>query len=145
MEKNADSETRNKRSSSLSPFSLVRNLNPFSGGDKSEPATPQPTPGGGSSSGKKTTKNSNSGGKKKSPPPFSTTTSSSNGKDKKRMPPVGLASYSRGRFLSAEEADELETESTNAALESLARSPEFALWLTKNASRIRVINDEREE
>ena len=145
MEKNADSETRNKRSSSLSPFSLVRNLNPFSGGDKSEPATPQPTPGGGSSSGKKTTKNSNSGGKKKSPPPFSTTTSSSNGKDKKRMPPVGLASNSRGRFLSAEEADELETESTNAALESLARSPEFALWLTKNASRIRVINDEREE
>ena len=61
------------------------------------------------------------------------------------MPPVGLASNSRGRFLSAEEADELETESTNAALESLARSPEFALWLTKNASRIRVINDEREE
>ena len=145
LEKNADSETRNKRSSSLSPFSLVRNLNPFSGGDKSEPATPQPTPGGGSSSDKKTTKSSNSGGKKKSPPPFSTTTSNSNGKDKKRMPPVGLASNSRGRFLSAEEADELETESTNAALKSLARSPEFALWLTKNASRIRVINDEREE
>jgi hypothetical protein len=30
-------------------------------------------------------------------------------------------------------------------LESLVRSPEFALWLTKNASRIRVMNDEHEE
>ena len=99
--------------------------------------------GANSPSSKKTTKSS-SGGKKKSPPPFSTTNTHSDEKNKKRTPPVGLASNSRGRFLSAEEADELGTESTNAALESLARSPEFALWLTKNASRIRVINDDED-
>jgi len=139
--KDENSESKNSRSS-LSPFSLVRNLNPFGSGDKnSEPATP--TPGANSPSSKKTTKSS-SGGKKKSPPPFSTTNTHSDEKNKKRTPPVGLASNSRGRFLSAEEADELGTESTNAALESLARSPEFALWLTKNASRIRVINDDED-
>ena len=141
--KDENSESKNSRSS-LSPFSLVRNLNPFGSGDKnSEPASLQPTPGANSPSSKKTTKSS-SGGKKKSPPPFSTTNTHSDEKNKKRTPPVGLASNSRGRFLSAEEADELGTESTNAALESLARSPEFALWLTKNVSRIRVINDDED-
>ena len=141
--KDENSESKNSRSS-LSPFSLGRNLNPFGSGDKnSEPASLKPTPGANSPSSKKTTKSS-SGGKKKSPPPFSTTNTHSDEKNKKRTPPVGLASNSRGRFLSAEEADELGTESTNAALESLARSPEFALWLTKNASRIRVINDDED-
>jgi hypothetical protein len=119
-------------------------LNPFGGRDKSEPATPQPT--GDSSSGKKTTKSS-SDGKKKSPPPFSTRSNSthSSEKNKKRTPPIGLACNSRGSFFTDQEADELRTDSTNKALESLARSPEFALWLTKNASRIRVMNDEHEE
>jgi hypothetical protein len=139
-----EDETRKKHSSSLSPFSLVRNLNPFAGRDKSEPATPQPT--GDSSSGKKTTKNS-SDGKKKSPPPFSTRSNSthSSERNKKRTPPVGLACNSRGSFFTDQEADELRTDSTNKAVESLVRSPEFALWLTKNASRIRVMNDEHEE
>lgn len=54
------------------------------------------------------------------------------------IPPVGSAARAYGRFLSAEEHDTTAAITTDRALDELAKSPEFAAWLVKNAHRVRV-------
>ena len=54
------------------------------------------------------------------------------------VPPVGSAARAHGRFLSIEEHDVAAAITTDRALDELAKSPEFAVWLAKNAHRIRV-------
>ena len=58
-----------------------------------------------------------------------------------RRPPVGSAAAAFGRFLSADEHEHAGRIKTDDALEQLARSPEFATWLAKNAHRVRVTRE----
>ena len=58
-----------------------------------------------------------------------------------RRPPVGSAAAAFGRFLSADEHEHAGRIKTADALEQLARSPEFATWLAKNAHRVRVTRE----
>ena len=138
---------------SLSPFSLVKRLNPFNnniinnntknGGAESSKNVDDKS----LSSPQRTTSATNNSDeinkKKKSPPPFSATKSSSaEKKTKVRSPPSSLACASKGRFLTSEEADEQALQRTESALTSLAQSPEFAQWLVRNASKIRMVRDD---
>ena len=54
------------------------------------------------------------------------------------IPPVGSAARAHGRFLTEEEHVATGAIATDQALEHLAKSPEFAIWLAKNAHRVRV-------
>lgn len=58
------------------------------------------------------------------------------------VPPVGMAAAAKGRFLSSTEYDAMGSEATDAGLEALYGTPEFAKWMKSQSHRIRLVRED---